>query len=202
MKKSHITFKAGTRSSKLALIQTKTSLDKIAKIIDGISFELIEVTTTGDDNQQLDLRESPQNFFTEQLDKALKEIQKTNGLLLYMDQEGRGIGLGPKLRAYELQEKGLNSAEANIAVGAKEELNVKRRIEKALNIISREIQRIKLGDEIQSEVHDEITKTQREYYLREQMKAIKKELGEDEGTVELKELEDKIKAAQLSLIHI
>ncbi len=55
----------------------------------------------------------------EQLDKALKEIQKTNGLLLYMDQEGRGIGLGPKLRAYELQEKGLNSAEANIAVGAK-----------------------------------------------------------------------------------
>ena len=78
-----------------------------------------------------------------------------------------------------------------------EELNIKKRIEKALNIISREIQRIKLGDEIQSEVHDEITKTQREYYLREQMKAIKKELGEDEGTVELNELEDKIKAAQM-----
>ena len=71
------------------------------------------------------------------------------------------------------------------------------RIEKALNIISREIQRIKLGDEIQAEVHDEITKTQREYYLREQMKAIKKELGEDEGTVEIKELEEKIKAANM-----
>jgi len=78
-----------------------------------------------------------------------------------------------------------------------EELNIKRRIEKALNLISREIQRIKLGEEIQSEVHDEITKTQREYYLREQMKAIKKELGEDEGTVEIKELEDKIKAAKM-----
>ena len=78
-----------------------------------------------------------------------------------------------------------------------EELNVKKRIEKALNIISREIQRIKLGEEIQSEVHDEITKTQREYYLREQMKAIKKELGEDEGSVETKELEDKLKAAKL-----
>ncbi len=78
-----------------------------------------------------------------------------------------------------------------------EELNIKKRIEKALNLISREIQRIKLGEEIQSEVHDEITKTQREYYLREQMKAIKKELGEDEGTVELKELEDKIKAAKM-----
>ncbi|MFL2983503.1 MAG: endopeptidase La [Candidatus Neomarinimicrobiota bacterium] len=78
-----------------------------------------------------------------------------------------------------------------------EELNIKDRIEKALNLISREIQRIKLGEEIQSEVHDEITKTQREYYLREQMKAIKKELGEDEGTVELKELEDKIKAVKM-----
>ena len=78
-----------------------------------------------------------------------------------------------------------------------EELNIKSRIEKALNLISREIQRIKLGEEIQSEVHDEITKTQREYYLREQMKAIKKELGEDEGTVESKELEDKIKVAKM-----
>ena len=78
-----------------------------------------------------------------------------------------------------------------------EELDIKKRIEKALNLISREIQRIKLGEEIQSEVHDEITKTQREYYLREQMKAIKKELGEDEGSVELKELKDKLKAAKM-----
>ena len=78
-----------------------------------------------------------------------------------------------------------------------EELNIKQRMEKALNLISREMQRIKLGEEIQTEVHDEISKTQREYYLREQMKAIKKELGEDEGTVEIKELEDKIKAAKI-----
>ena len=78
-----------------------------------------------------------------------------------------------------------------------EELNIKTRLEKALNLISREIQRIKLGEEIQTEVHDEITKTQREYYLREQMKAIKKELGEDEGTVESKELEEKIKSAKM-----
>ena len=69
MKKSHITFKAGTRSSKLALIQTKTSLDKIEKIIDGISFELIEVTTTGDDNQQLDLKESHKIFLQNSLIK-------------------------------------------------------------------------------------------------------------------------------------
>ena len=79
-----------------------------------------------------------------------------------------------------------------------EELNIKIRIEKALTLISREMHRIKLGEEIQSEVHGEISKTQREYYLREQMKTIKKELGEDEGSVEIKEIEDKIKAAKMS----
>ena len=73
-----------------------------------------------------------------------------------------------------------------------EELDVKARVEKSIAVLAREIQRIKLGEEIQSEVHDEISKTQREYYLREQMKAIKKELGEDEGSVELNELEAKV----------
>ena len=79
-----------------------------------------------------------------------------------------------------------------------EELDVKARVEKAIAVLSREMQRIKLGEEIQSEVHDEISKTQREYYLREQMKAIKKELGEDEGSVELNELEEKVKEVKMS----
>lgn len=79
-----------------------------------------------------------------------------------------------------------------------EELNVKKRLEKATVVINREIQRIQLGERIQSEVQDEISKTQREYFLREQLKAIKKELGEDEGTVELKELEEKITKSKMS----
>lgn len=79
-----------------------------------------------------------------------------------------------------------------------EEMNIKTRVEKTITIINREIQRIKLGEEIQSEVQDEIAKSQREYYLREQMKAIKKELGEDESTVELKDLEEKIAAVGMS----
>lgn len=78
-----------------------------------------------------------------------------------------------------------------------EELDVKKRVEKAIKILSKEIQRIKLGEEIQTEVHDEIAKSQREYYLREQMKAIKRELGEDESQVELKDIEDAIKKAKM-----
>lgn len=78
-----------------------------------------------------------------------------------------------------------------------EELNVRKRLEKSTVLINREIQRLELGEKIQSEVQGEISKTQREYYLREQLKAIKKELGEDDQTLEIKELEEKIEAANL-----
>ena len=78
-----------------------------------------------------------------------------------------------------------------------EEFDVHSRLEKALVLINREIQRIELGERIQADVQDEISKTQKEYYLREQMKAIKKELGEDESNLEIKEIEDKIKKAKM-----
>jgi ATP-dependent Lon protease len=79
-----------------------------------------------------------------------------------------------------------------------EQVDVGRRLRRLSEILARELEVIQLGSKIQSEVESEIEKGQREYYLREQLKAIQQELGEgDEQQAEINELRERIEAADL-----
>ncbi len=90
----------------------------------------------------------------------------------------------------------------NLQMNDKQEIleliDVHPRLEKITLLLSKELQILELGSKIQSEVQGEISKNQREYYLREQMKAIKKELGEEEDERgEINELRKRLEDALL-----
>ncbi len=90
----------------------------------------------------------------------------------------------------------------NISVIEKQEIlekiDLKERLKKATIYLNREVETLELSSKIQSHVKEGIDKTQREYYLREQLKAIQKELGESDDKInEVDELKKKIKEARM-----
>ncbi|MGA2895570.1 MAG: endopeptidase La [Xanthobacteraceae bacterium] len=76
--------------------------------------------------------------------------------------------------------------------------SVTERLEKVLGLMESEISVLQVEKRIRTRVKRQMEKTQREYYLNEQMKAIQKELGDEDGKDEVAELEEKIKRTKLS----
>lgn len=74
-----------------------------------------------------------------------------------------------------------------------ETFDVKERLKKILEVIQNQLEMLRVNETIQEKVKEEIEKTQREYFLREQLKVIQKELGISEEQKEIDEIEEKIK---------
>ena len=92
------------------------------------------------------------------------------------------------------------SSLATLSTAVKQEVletvDVRARLDLLNRLLIKEAEVLELGSKIQSQVQSEVGKNQREYFLREQMKAIQKELGEgDDQTKEIEELREKIEAA-------
>ncbi len=96
----------------------------------------------------------------------------------------------------------LVAAHMSLNVESKQEIletpELEERLKKLLGMLSKEVRVLELASKVQTEVNHELSKSQRDYYLREQLKAIQKELGEyDDRAEELDELYEAIVAAKL-----
>ncbi len=92
------------------------------------------------------------------------------------------------------------ASQLNISIADKqtilETFDVKERMRLLMKMMSRELEVLEIGSRLQNEVHTEMSRSQREYFLREQLKAIQRELGDDvDRTQELDELRKKLEEA-------
>ncbi|NOY59624.1 MAG: endopeptidase La, partial [Calditrichaeota bacterium] len=94
---------------------------------------------------------------------------------------------------------------SNLSISVEEKQNllelvdIKKRLKKLTVLVNREVEVLDMGTKIQDKVQTELGKNQREYFLREQLRAIQKELGiGDDRSMEIEELRQKIKDAQMS----
>ncbi|HXV75634.1 MAG TPA: endopeptidase La [Candidatus Polarisedimenticolaceae bacterium] len=126
-----------------------------------------------------------------------KLVQVSQNISSDLGEMVLSAGAGEPARLSDLAASVLTiSAEEKI--GLLERNNVKDRVQKLVETITRELELQEISSKIQSQVADEVGKTQRQYYLREQMKAIQKELGEeDERQAEIDELRKKIEDAKM-----
>jgi ATP-dependent Lon protease len=145
-------------------------------------------------------------------DKLEKNVELEALVRNVLDILKKVVDLAPYL-SEELQVSAINTEDPNrladliasnlnINAAQKQELletfDTKERLRKVFSHINREVEVLELSKRIQSEAASELGKTQREYILREQLKAIQKELGEaDDRTAELEEFKKKIKLAKM-----
>jgi ATP-dependent Lon protease len=194
-------------------VGTATHIHKMFKLPDG-SLRLI---VQGLSRLTLDEVIATEPYLRARVTVALDDIKEADRLEI--DALARNIktnfqqvvSLSPLL-SDDLQTLAMNIAEpgrladfiasslSTISTAVKQEvletLDIRARMDSLNRILIKELEVLELGSKIQSQVQSEVGKNQREYFLREQMKAIQKELGEgDDQTKDIEELTEKIEAA-------
>jgi len=128
---------------------------------------------------------------------AISLFQKVVSMAFYLPDELQAVVLNiqdeSKLADFVASNVNFEVADKQSVLEA---VDMEDRFKRLITLLSKEVSVLELGAKIRSEVKTELDKDQREYYLREQLKAIQKELGEeDERAAERKEIAKKIEAA-------
>ncbi|MCK9996061.1 MAG: endopeptidase La [Candidatus Krumholzibacteria bacterium] len=147
--------------------------------------ELIEEDNQ-DDSRTLAYMRGVANNFLKIIDASENFSEELKVVVMNIDDPGRLADLIATNLDVEVAEK----------QKMLEEKSPRKRLQMLSKIVMRELDVLELGQKLQTRVRKSIDKDQREYYLRQQLKAIQRELGEvDEGSVELDDLRERIEAA-------
>ena len=197
-------FDFGTVANVLQLLKLPDGTVKV--LVEGLNRASINVFFENKDFLQADIDAIDEiNVST---DKKVKAISKST-----TDEFDKYVNLNKKIppevlgTINEIDDLGKLSdtiaSHLSIKLSEKQEIlecvDLYERFEKILNFINSELDVLQVEKKIRGRVKNQMEKTQREYYLNEQMKAIQKELGENEdGKDDISEYEDKIEVAKLS----
>ncbi len=160
-----------------------------------LSYEAVEpffvgrAITIADTTEEDEETKALFNHLTNELRHAVK-LGKTMDFLTFMNIMS---GVSPQTLSHQVA--GVLDIKPNERQELLEMVSVKRRLEKEITYLSREVKILELEKKIANKTQEKFDKNVREQVLRERMKTIEKELGEDEGNKEYKELGDKIKKA-------
>jgi ATP-dependent Lon protease len=197
----------------LHAIGTLTHIHKMFKLPDG-SLRLIVQGLT---RIRLDRVLATRPYLRAEVSEVTDQLREVDTLEIDALERNIRANFGQVVQLSPVLSEDLNALAANIADVARltdfiasslstigtpvkqtllETADVRTRMDQLNRILTKELEVLELGSKIQSQVQSEVGKGQREYFLREQMKAIQKELGEgDDQAKEIDELREKIEAA-------
>ena len=188
------------RTRKLPDGRTKVLIQGLEKaramrLVSNDGFPLIEIARVeelGDDEAATARTEAVVRAVRERLEKLVGLGKNLSPDILMVLED---LSCPGKLADLIASHLGLKIIDAQSVLGTQSKL---ARLEKVLDFLNRELEVFNMQVRIQSQAREELSKNQREHFLREQLKAIRSELGDYEGKDDLEELRDKVQNANMS----